>query len=257
MLQCNRLQVSIRASSHPNLRTRAPATQVVLVAHQWVHPRPLRAPWVRVAVAREEALSQLIRRHFCGCTYLSVIQIPDKLDGHYRRGAYPTNSNGLVEFSTIFPGFCVSSPLFSHFSADIIYTLVRLWKNCSYSYGCPYELFRKCKWHHRAWGWEYPTCWTRLVDSLLWRWSLQLISFRAVFFDESWSELVLATSPYNQETITRTVNDVDRVFAAENTVWTILLSSAFETNCMSRLGTMRPLSWLCWEVILAKGFLAT
>ena len=168
MLQCNRLQVSIRASSHPNLRTQAPAVQaVLLVVHRWVHLRHLRAPWVRVAVAREEALSRLIKRRICGCTYLSVMQIPDKLDGHWRRGAYPTNKHGLVEFSTIFPGFCVSSHLLDDFSADIIYTLARRWKNYSYSYGCPYKLFSQCEWHHWAWGREDPTRWTTSVDSSL------------------------------------------------------------------------------------------
>jgi len=38
-----------------------------------------------------------------------------------------------------------------------------------------------------------------------------------IFFEESWSELVLATSPYNEETIERTLNDVDRVYLAQNT----------------------------------------
>jgi hypothetical protein len=41
---------------------------------------------------------------------------------------------------------------------------------------------------------------------------------RAVFFEESWSELVAATSPYNGETIERTLNDVDRVYLEQNTV---------------------------------------
>jgi hypothetical protein len=45
-----------------------------------------------------------------------------------------------------------------------------------------------------------------------------LIYFLAVFFEESWSELVVATSPYNEETIERTLNDVDRVYAEQNTV---------------------------------------
>jgi len=30
--------------------------------------------------------------------------------------------------------------------------------------------------------------------------------FRTVYFEESWTELIVATPPYNQETIQRTVN---------------------------------------------------
>jgi hypothetical protein len=47
---------------------------------------------------------------------------------------------------------------------------------------------------------------------------LVLIFVHAVFFEESWTELVVATAPYNQETITRTANDEDSIFATENTV---------------------------------------
>ena len=47
---------------------------------------------------------------------------------------------------------------------------------------------------------------------------MALICLRAVFFEESWSELVAATSPYNEETIERTLNDVDRVYLEQNTV---------------------------------------
>lgn len=39
-----------------------------------------------------------------------------------------------------------------------------------------------------------------------------------MFFDEDWTEQVLATAPYNTETITRTTNTEDRVYAVENTV---------------------------------------
>jgi len=47
---------------------------------------------------------------------------------------------------------------------------------------------------------------------------LVLIFAHAVFFEESWTELVVTTAPYNQETITRTTNDEDSIFATENTV---------------------------------------
>jgi hypothetical protein len=47
---------------------------------------------------------------------------------------------------------------------------------------------------------------------------LALIFFHPVFFEESWTEMVVATAPYNQEMITRTTNDVDSIFATENSV---------------------------------------
>jgi CRISPR/Cas system CSM-associated protein Csm3 (group 7 of RAMP superfamily) len=61
-------------------------------------------------------------------------------------------------------------------------------------------------------------------------WESALIRFCTVFFEESWSELVVATAPYNEETIERTLNDVDRVYAEENIVSISLLPSSFETK---------------------------
>ena len=72
--------------------TSNPSESPNTAAHPWVHLWRLQAPQVQVGVAREEVLSQLIKEHFCGCTYLSMMQIPDKLDGNYRRDAYPTNA---------------------------------------------------------------------------------------------------------------------------------------------------------------------
>ena len=45
-----------------------------------------------------------------------------------------------------------------------------------------------------------------------------LIFVHAVYFEESWTKMVVATAPYNQETITRTTNDKDPLFPTENAV---------------------------------------
>jgi hypothetical protein len=47
---------------------------------------------------------------------------------------------------------------------------------------------------------------------------LVLTCFCIVFFEESWTELVMATSLYNQETVQRMVNDADMFYPLENTV---------------------------------------
>jgi hypothetical protein len=47
---------------------------------------------------------------------------------------------------------------------------------------------------------------------------LVLIFVHAVYFEESWTKMVVATAPYNQETITRTTNDKDPLFPTENAV---------------------------------------
>ena len=45
-----------------------------------------------------------------------------------------------------------------------------------------------------------------------------------VFFEESWTELVVSQSPYNTESITRTTNAQDQIFQGENSVSFFLFS---------------------------------
>jgi hypothetical protein len=74
---------------------------------------------------------------------------------------------------------------------------------------------------------------------------LILIFVHAVFFEESWTELVVATSPYIQETITRTTNDEDSIFATENTVsgFSVIFWRLLTHRHISRPGIMPLLSY--------------
>jgi hypothetical protein len=47
---------------------------------------------------------------------------------------------------------------------------------------------------------------------------LALISYANFFFEESWTELVMAMAPYNMEMIERTTNAVYSIFSTENSV---------------------------------------
>jgi hypothetical protein len=51
------------------------------------------------------------------------------------------------------------------------------------------------------------------------------ICFHTVFFEESWTKLIMEASPYNRETSTRTTNDEDMFFGMENTVRILHLRS--------------------------------
>ena len=66
-----------------------------------------------------------------------------------------------------------------------------------------------------------------------------------VFFEESWTQLVVATEPYKQETIQRLTNDMDKYFPLENSVsiqeYRGLLRSELKSRA-TRVDTMRPLS---------------
>ncbi|KIM73375.1 hypothetical protein PILCRDRAFT_15282 [Piloderma croceum F 1598] len=97
----------------------------------------------------------------------------------FGRGAYPTNKNGLVEFSTVFPGFYSGRAIHIHAAVLTNYTT-----NANGTIGLE---------------------------------AGEILHMGQVFFEESWSELVAATSPYNEETIERTLNDVDRVYLEQNT----------------------------------------
>jgi len=97
----------------------------------------------------------------------------------FGRGAYPTDSEGLVEFQTVFPGFYSGRTVHIHTVVLINYTT-----NANGTVGLE---------------------------------AGHIQHIGQLFFDESWTEQVVATSPYNQETITRTTNAEDRVYLAENT----------------------------------------
>ncbi|KIM71083.1 hypothetical protein PILCRDRAFT_83139, partial [Piloderma croceum F 1598] len=98
----------------------------------------------------------------------------------FGRGAYPTNKNGLVEFSMVFPGFYSGRTIHIHAAVLTNYTT-----NTNGTIGLE---------------------------------AGEILHMGQIFFEESWSELVAATSPYNEETIKRTLNDVDRVYLEQNTV---------------------------------------
>jgi protocatechuate 3,4-dioxygenase beta subunit len=97
----------------------------------------------------------------------------------FGRGAYPTDSNGLVEFLTVFPGFYVGRAVHIHAAVLTNYTTNK----------------------NGTIGLEAGK--TRHIGQ--------------VYFEESWTELVMATPPYNQETVQRTVNDADMFYPLENT----------------------------------------
>ncbi|KIM78949.1 hypothetical protein PILCRDRAFT_581034 [Piloderma croceum F 1598] len=97
----------------------------------------------------------------------------------FGRGAYPTNSNGLVEFSTIFPGFYGGRSVHIHTAV--------------------------------------LTNYTTNVNGTIGQEAGSIRHIGQVFFEESWTEMVVATTPYSQETTMRTTNDEDSVYATENT----------------------------------------
>jgi len=96
----------------------------------------------------------------------------------FGRGAYPTDANGLVEFSTVFPGFYSGRSIHIHAAVLTNYIV-----NDNGTIG-------QEAGHIQHIG--------------------------QIFFEESWSQLVVAAEPYNTQTIERTTNDVDPLYAAEN-----------------------------------------
>jgi len=108
----------------------------------------------------------------------SPILIPASDQETFGRGAYPTNSNGLVEFSTVFPGFYGGRAIHIHTAVLTNYTV-----NANGTIGQEAGKIR-----HSG----------------------------QVFFEESWTRLVVATEPYKREIVQRTTNDMDMFFAPEN-----------------------------------------
>ncbi|KZP25576.1 aromatic compound dioxygenase, partial [Athelia psychrophila] len=97
----------------------------------------------------------------------------------FGRGAYPTDAEGLVEFTTVFPGFYSGRTVHIH-------TVVLL---------------------------DYLTNANGTVGVE----AGHIQHIGQMFFDEAWTADVMTAAPYNTETITRTTNAEDHVYAVENT----------------------------------------
>lgn len=97
-------------------------------------------------------------------------------DSTFLRGMWPTDSNGVMEMATIFPGFYVERTIHIHVQAHT-------------------------DWMVRGNG--------TVVSS-------NIVSTGQLFFDEALSEQVMALEPYASHTqIERTTNDVDSIYAGE------------------------------------------
>lgn len=97
-------------------------------------------------------------------------------DSTWLRGMWPTDSNGVMEMATIFPGFYVERTIHIHVQVHT-------------------------DWILRGNG--------TIVSS-------NTVSTGQLFFDETLSQQIMAMEPYSAHTqINRTTNDVDSIFAGE------------------------------------------
>jgi protocatechuate 3,4-dioxygenase beta subunit len=94
------------------------------------------------------------------------------------RGMWPTDSNGVMEMKTVFPGFYVERTIHIHAQVHT--------------------------------NWVVGKNGTLIADNT--------ISTGQLFFDEQLSQQIMALEPYASHTqINRTTNDIDSIWASENT----------------------------------------